>query len=165
MFYFIGLHNFCPCSLIQIKIWLHKGKISCSLTRRINPKCPIATEKFDWNLRLSINGINWNQWESISVRNFGCPCERDNQKKSRRTTTKYWCSCPTDNHKSLAKGHLCTCILSKDIQKLGRTTKNCNLVVRRRTVYISLIRTLESIIHLYCYRNLLFFWLTMEGVL
>ncbi len=32
-----------------------------------------------------------------SVRNFGCPCARDNQ-TSRRTTKKIWCSCPTDSH-------------------------------------------------------------------
>ena len=48
---------------------------------------------------------------------------RPGQLKKSPDNQKYWCSCPTDNHKSVAKGHLYTCIPSTDNQKLGRTTK------------------------------------------
>ncbi len=52
---------------------------------------------------------------------------------------KYSCGCPTDNH-----NFLCPSCETRptDNQKLGRTTRNCNLVVRGTTIYFSLIRTL-----------------------
>ena len=88
---------------------------------------------------------------------------RQGQPKELPDNQKYWCSCPTDNHKSVAKIHLYTCILVISIYSnkvkynvntktlfqvwttktlLGRTTSNCNLVVRGTTIYFSLIRTL-----------------------
>ncbi len=56
-----------------------------------------------------------------SVYNFGCLCVWENP-KSCRTTKNTECSCPTDNHKSVVKTHLCMCI---DHSKYGHwTTKN-----------------------------------------
>ena len=67
---------------------------------------------------------------------------RPGQPKKSPDNHKYWCCCTTNNHKSVAENHLCTCIPSTDNQKRGQTTKNCNLVVRGTTIFFSLILTL-----------------------
>ncbi len=88
----------------------------------------------------------WNTKVRIaSVRNFGCPCARDNQ-ESRRTTKNTDAVVRRTIIKSVAKIYLCIrvhlYIPSTDNQKLGRTTRNLNLLVRGTTIYFSLIRTL-----------------------
>ena len=73
----------------------------------------------------------------ISVRKFGCPCARDNQ-KSRRTTknTDVVVRRTTINfHGQALKLDPIYLIPSTDNLKLGRTTRNCNLGVHGTTIY------------------------------
>ncbi len=74
---------------------------------------------------------------------------RPGQPKKSPDNQKYWCGCPADNHKFSCPRcetlpHL-PCSKYRDNQKLGRTTRNCTLVVRGTTIYFSLIRTLVII--------------------
>ncbi len=82
-----------------------------------------------------------------SVRKFGCPCARDNQKRRRTTkNTDVVVRRTTINFYAPAvKLDPIYLVPSTDNQKLGRTTRNCNLVVRGTTIYFSLIRTLPII--------------------
>ena len=98
-----------------------------------------------------------------SVRNFGCPCARDNQKSLRTTkNTDAVVRWTTINFGApavkLNRNHFMVYFM--DNKKLGRTTSNCNLLVRGTTVYFSLIRTLVvtmSTTHIfsmeYCYTH------------
>ena len=90
----------------------------------------------------------------ISVRNFGCPCDRDNKKSRRttkntdadvrRTTRNFPCpSCSQLFHAPAPSHALAYLVPSTDNQKLGRTTRILNLVVRGATIIFSLIRTLH----------------------
>ncbi len=74
---------------------------------------------------------------------------RPGQLKKSPDNQKYWCGCPTDNYNifmsqlwnSTPATNGLPCPKYMDTQKLGRTTKNCSLlVVRGTTMYI--IRTL-----------------------
>ena len=86
----------------------------------------------------------------ISVRNFGCPCARDNQ-KSRRTTKNTSVVVRRTIINFLrpsweTRPHLIYLVPSTDNQKLGRTTNNnCKLVVRGTTIYFFL-KTLVVIV-------------------
>ena len=79
-----------------------------------------------------------------SVRKFGCPCARDNQKCHRTTkNTNVVVRRTTINcYAPAVKLDPIYLVPSVDNQKLGRTTRNCHLVVRGTTIYFSLIRTL-----------------------
>ena len=76
---------------------------------------------------------------------------RPRQPKKSPDNQKYWCSCSTDNHYSVAKIKLYMYILtvpSTDNQKRGWTTRNCNLVVRGSTIYFLFNSTTSGV--LYC---------------
>ena len=66
---------------------------------------------------------------------------RPGEPKKSPDNQKYWCSCLTDNHKSVAKTHFCICVYLYTVFQV-RTTRNCNLVVCETTIYFSLIRML-----------------------
>ncbi len=67
------------------------------------------------------------------------------QPKKSPDNQQYWCSCPTDNHKFWRPSSTAVIIVylvpCTDNQKLGRTTRNCNPVVRGTIIYF-FIRTL-----------------------
>ncbi len=71
---------------------------------------------------------------------------RPGQPKKSPDNQKYRCSCPTDNHKSVAKTHLCTCI-PKPCSKYGQPkpwTDNHLFFRNSNTVDIHLIGYLFS---------------------
>ncbi len=88
--------------------------------------------------------------------NFGCSCARDNQK-----------SCPTTKitdavvqRTTVAKTHLCRCLL---YSKYGQPrswmdNQKLYLVVRRTTIYFSLIQTLRLTHHFSGIHNFSYIW-------
>ncbi len=90
------------------------------------------------------------RWLLRMVSIHDVPCQRSKcwlsvrpgQPKMSPDNQKYWCGCPTDNRLPAEKLNLIYLVPSTDNQKLGRTTRYCNLVVRGTTIYFFLIRTL-----------------------
>ena len=123
----------------------------------------ILFAKYHDNMVLRLVHFNVGEYEwrygYVNVTSYSVPINqrskfwlsvRPEQPKKSLDNQKYWCGCPTDNNKysgpQLWKSTPATIVYlvqSTDNQKLGRTTKNCNLVVRGTTIYFSLIRTLQ----------------------
>ncbi len=88
---------------------------------------------------------------TASVQNFGCLCAQENQKRCRITkNTDAVVQRKTINFDvqlwKSTSAIIIYLVPCTDTQKLGRTTRNCNLVVRGTTTYFSLIRTLVTAI-------------------
>ncbi len=81
---------------------------------------------------------------TLSIQNFGLSMHPGQPNKS-PDNQKIWCSCPTDNHKFWRPSCETQAQPCMDNQKLGRTIRNCNLVVCGTTIYFSLIRTLLTL--------------------
>ena len=67
-----------------------------------------------------------------------CLSVRPRQPQKSSDNQKYWCSCPTDNHKAVVKFTFVRDYLtvpSRDNQNLGQTTRKCYLVACVTTIY------------------------------
>ena len=89
---------------------------------------------------------------TLSVRNFGCPCARDNQKSCLTTkNTDVVVQRTTMNfHTPSVKLDSIYIAPSTDNQKLGQTTRNCNLVtfsLNSNTAYTAYMGDMTLVSH------------------